>query len=426
MNSGNQSNNQAPLAVPPQAPPSFQEINRGLLPGKDPLDFIKSNLRPAPQQPAPPSPVDIIINSSSAQLSEPSLPVTPSVPPQEEVVQSRPDHIEKDPEPQTTEEEGSEIQESFRGIRKKLTHTENTLKEKETLIENLTRQVEESKKSTEEVQRLKDRIDQLEKYETIVSLKTSPQYVEKYVKPIEETKGKLQTLAKEYEIPAKILEDATRITSKRELNQYLGRYFDELGASEARGLIESLRSQQLQAQQAEEQPKQTLEQINNEIAQRTQAEEAQRGQKIATSAQEGYVEALQELQNEGKYPELVIRDGDEKHNSYSKPIINNAAAEYGKFVKLLHMVGGKDLPKEAAKIIAKRFLLAESALVMAESRAQMYDQTQNLLNSVKKNARFNRPAVGGTVSATSAPVAPSRPQSPEQAADVLLNNVLRK
>lgn len=94
-------------------------------------------------------------------------------------------------------------------------------------------------------------------------------------------------------------------------------------------------------------------------------------------------------------------------------------------VTLLGQSGVKDIPPDAAKILAKRYLMSQAASIMSKSRAHHHSRSEELLNQTRRTASMIRPQIGGVADASPAPVAP-QPARIEDKAETLLNSVLRK
>ena len=82
---------------------------------------------------------------------------------------------------------------------------------------------------------MQGRISELERYEELVSLKTSPQYKEKFLRHLTDIKEKLAVIAKDYDIPEEIMSQAMSLQSRADLNRFLSSHFDEVGALEVKG-----------------------------------------------------------------------------------------------------------------------------------------------------------------------------------------------
>lgn len=405
--------------------PQASDISRGLVDGQDPLDFIKQNLqRPQPSQTPQPAQAtateqiqDAIKQSFVDKDTGLELPFdtkqtqTPPPPeqPQEGEQQQQPD---KGPE------------ESIKNLRKKANELSKLVEERGSEAEQLKEQLEKYKTGEalpDVIEQYKTRISELERYEQLHALRMSKNYAQKYVEPIEQLKTKAISIAEEYGVNPAILDKAITLPNRKELNSFLSKHFDEVGALEVREALDGIKKLSIEAQQAEAEPAQTLENLRQEQQRHEQAQEKERVTKISNTAKSSWVEALTELRDGEQYPELQLT-GNEEHDKYVRPILNEAAAEYGKFVKELGLTGAKELRPEAAKILAKRYLLSQVAAIAMESRTQHYKRAEELINESKRQSQFIRPPVGGGT--VSAPMQDNKkPSSPSEAADYLLQKI---
>jgi hypothetical protein len=424
------------------------EIAANLKNGESPLDFINKNLRTA-QNPLPASAEDAQINQiitdvKTSQQLAPDV-VQPTVSEPEKVLTPSPDAVQPATPavetPTTTEENilptddmpdllaemvGKDGKlKSLAHLRKKAVTLEKAVKEKDEVITTLSQERDTFKQQIEEIPVLKERLKKTEYYEKLYDLEGTPEYKEKFLLPKAEKLEKLHALGKQYELPPEILNKATKLTNKRERNQFLVDHFDELGAIEAKELIEDIQTIEANEITARQEPARTLEELRNETEVREAAQITKRITKIGESAHSGWTEALTELTQDALYPELTIREDAPEHNQYSRQILDNASSEYGKFVNLITSLGVKELPKEAAKIIAKRFQLSEAALVMAKSREHHYTESKNLLAAVARRNNYNSfPVAGGIAHSNSVPqIEATKPKNPGEAAKMLLNSI---
>lgn len=418
--------NNLPGQSPSPSPVTAQQIAQNLQDATNPLDFITKNL----QQPQPAS--TVVVPRPEPQVQPISSPLPGQQAAAQPTVLTTPDPeppplIQDPPKPEETSENAllAEIknkgpQDSIRDLRKKANELKTQVEEREAVTAQLQQELEKYKTGEalpDVVKQKEARISELEKYERLHALKLSPEYQRKYVEPLTQLREKALTLAKEYDVEPDILDEALGIESKRELNSYLREHFDDMGALEVRDLIFKIRETDQAAQEAEREPAQSFEKIKEEFQREQAAVENRRINSITTNAQNGWVEALTELRAKGDYPELEMSEA-------TAPIIQGASEEYGKFVTLLGRAGLKDLPAEAAKILAKRFQLSQAASITAQSRNAHYNRAQDVLATAQRHAPMVRPAIGGGTPASVQE--PRKPQSPKEAAQVLLDQVLQK
>lgn len=320
--------------------------------------------------------------------------------------------------------------ESIKNLRERSKELKKLLDEKEATLSQLQGEVERFRSGDGIPEEIKEqyegRIKQLEQYERLHALKLSREYQTKFIEPGKKLKAEAEQIAKEYGVQPEIFNKALQIDNKRELNSYLRNYFDDVGALEARDIVQKIKELKTEAARAEQEPGEALSRIQQEVQAREQQEAQARISRIVNTAKTGWQHSLTELTSSGEYPELMIKPNDENHNKVVRPIVESAAQEYGKFIKLLGEAGIKDLPEEATKILAKRFQLSQAASVMAASRASHYSRAEELLNETRKRESLTRPPIGASSDGGGRGQIPKGPSSPEEAADLLISKVLGK
>lgn len=417
------------------------EINNSWADGETPVDFIKKNIRSVQPQQVPPQP---------PQGQQPPLPpsqMAPSTEPFQTFADPSLDVIAREimdqetpvapaptsaPEPQPPAEPVSEDvqppkptkEDSLRAMRKKLNEGVARASELQQKIDELTKEV--TKWQTGEaipdvLKEKNERISQLERFEKLHSLKTSPEYSKKFLDPLDGLKNKAEKLAEAYQVDPNILNEALTIENRRDLNTFLRTYFDETGTTEVRGVLDEIKAIGAAMEEAEVEPALELERLREESQRQQVANEQTRLAGIKNAAQSEWTTALRELRDKGEFPEFELT-GDADNDAISRPILTNAAQEYGKFIKYLGLQGLKELPPDIAKALAKRFLLSQAASIMGRSRMEHYNRAEALIAENKKQSNILYPPVGSGVSSGGRPQAP-QPQSPEEAADVILKQI---
>lgn len=316
--------------------------------------------------------------------------------------------------------------ESLKALRQKADSYKSLLEAREAEIlerEERLKKYETGEILPESVKNKLDRVSQLEQYEKLHALKTTTEYQEQYIQPIEDLKQKAAGIAADYGLSVGVIEKAYHIVNQKEQNAFLMKHFDTIGATEVKNLIEDMRDATNAKERAELEPQQALQRILEEKQNAEAFSTAQRLSTIERNANSGWVESITELTSGGDYPELTYTGNTEHDNTYVKPVLEEAAKEYGKFVKSLAALGARELPAELAKIVAKRFLLSQASSVMSASRAHHYNRAEEVISSARRSSPLLRPQIGGGM--------PSTPQTSnrtgagglEAAADALLRKV---
>lgn len=443
--------------------PTANDIQKSLQSASDPLDFIKKNLR------NPDAVVQPVVNNEAAQaaakvvdnsqnVSNPAevppglgmmaKPADVVATPGKSVVQEAIDNFnagkhleqppkveepnsggaESDPADAATLKEPSEVKEEkgfLKNLRTKVKGLEETLITKETEnieIKTKLEKYEKGEEIPEALKPLQERVKNLEKYEKMYALDTSPEFQELYVEPVNKVKEELGKLVKDYGLSDEVIGEALKIDNLRNLNRFLSDYFDDsIGADHARRLIQDLRQKEGIRENARKDAEGTLNRLLMESSDLRQKSETERVTQVKALARSSWEEGIQEILSTGRYPELTIKDGDDEHNRIAKPILDNAASEYGKVMNLLAAAGLKVIPKEAAKIIAKRFAYSEAAPVIAQSRQHFYEEFEKLVSNGHKTAKYDRPPLGASVNTGSGgSAAPRQPVEPQNAGRMLL------
>lgn len=433
MSQGNNSQTPPSDVVPTsQVMPTASDIKKGLaLPptGGSPLDFINANLKPTVQSALPTSDVAhvadaVISGKESVEFTAPKVdaPITGELPKKEA-------KITADDLLNSVEKKKQTPEDSFKGLRKKAENLENTVKEKDTLLGQVTEELERYKKGEvlqDRAKELEAEVERLREYEHTVTLKTSPLHQKEYVEPIIAIKEEIASIAQEWEIPVDVIEEAISLDSKKKKHEYLCQYMDPATALETRELLDKYEDKLTKAKLAEEAPARTLSELKEKQALQSRVEEETRVNTIHSSAKNGWTKAFNKVQAERKFPELILDENSENYE-YSRNVVNRSSEEFGKFVNMLTLLGAKDLPEEAAEIMALRFLTSEASLSATETRNAMYKEYKKVVDTTRENAIYDRPpSSGGMRSYPTSNGEAKKPTTLQEGVDNLLQSVLRK
>lgn len=419
--------------------PTASGILSALKDADSPLAFIQANIRPKdiPQQAA--EEITAKRHMEEAARSQAPVPEAPKKVEPEYDLNPKPkvEEAKKDAAqptvpvpPVPAPETGDDREENFKKLRTKLGETTSALKEKDKEIESLQSKVkryENGEEFPDVIKKLQDENSKLSRYEKIVALKTSPEYEDKFIKPIGEIKTRLSTIAKDYGIPETAIERAINITNKRELNTFLSEHFDDVGALEVKQLISNVQDIQTQAKAAEAEPSKVLEDLRIEHEGLKKQEQEKNINSIVTSSKDAWIDSLLRIRTEGKVRELIPKEGDEEYNkTYVEPILRTAGTEYGKLVRLLAENGLRSLPKDLGHAIARMVHLAFASSMSIEARERAEAEAEDLRKNSERTTRYGRPlgavVQGGTGEAPPAPKA----KNPEDAAQQILNQVMTR
>lgn len=444
--------------------PQAADILKGMQDAESPLDFIRKNLRSSEPPIEPQAVIDATEAARSAEAEALKVkeearkaaesPVAPVVPSDVNAT----DAIEYDLDPKvkktsetkvasdnkTTEvptedteldtlvndEKAPPVAENFKRLRLKLKETAHSLKEAKSAQAETVKELEGYKTGSvlpEVLMEKENRIAELERYEKLHSLKTSKEYQEKFVQPLSGLRNKLHEMAADYELPKEVMDQALGIRNKAELNRFLANNFDEVGALEAKQVINQINSIQEDARDAEAEPAKALDNLIEEHARVDEFRDAERRSRIADISKDTWVESLVSIREEGKIPELIMKESDPTHNDkFVKPILQAAASEYGRLVRALAEGGLKTMPKDLGYALARMVQLAHASAVSIESRAAAMKHAEDLERNIDRTASYYRPQIGSAGGGVSGSPDTKAPSSPLEAADVLINQVMSR
>lgn len=468
----NNSQSQNPAPRPEAAKISAAEVASALADADNPLDFIRNNLRAQPSivvpraeaVPPAPSPASQAANPQASPAPNETAPTqapaqpsqtfvadtdfpfdSPSPVPPPTAAPSVPPDQKKD-EPAVTvedDEDGEEIQNpllrevagdkksakiNLKQMRKNYNETKQQLEERNALLEAAQAELQKYKTGEivpETVQELQERIADLEEFEQLHNFRMSKEYRNKFLNPLNAKSEKARQLATNYNVDPAVLDAAMQQPKGRERNAFLKKHFDDIGALEAKNILDEIESLRTEAQEAELEPGRHLQMLRQESEMNEATQEAERLERIKSNTRGGWLEGLNELRNTGEYPMLSLKEGDENHNKMAKPILEEASKEFGKFIRLLGEKGMKEIPAPVAKILAQRFLLSQLAPLSAASAMAHWKRADEVIKTSERITPFIRPALGGgpVNGAPSNGSAAPGGLTPDKAANLLLQKI---
>lgn len=291
--------------------------------------------------------------------------------------------------------------ENFKKLRTKLKAVNTDYKRDKAAFEEARARLEAYESGTavpDIVQSQANRISQLERYEQIFNFKNAPIYVEKYVKPVDDEKGKFAQLLEEYpHVPKDVLDEALKAPTPADTNRILTQAFkDEVGALEAKSIVKTIRKIQSEAAEAEKEPQQSLAMLQKENDELLASRRRKAAEVIMHTSKVGWSESLTDLRSDKRFKEITFQEGNTEHNEkYVRPILTNASQDYGKTVADLAKLGLTELPKELAQKLAKSDILARYSAVLLNERDQMAQELAELRSLVKRRNTINYPSLNG-------------------------------
>ena len=284
-------------------------------------------------------------------------------------------------------------------LRTKLKSTHQELQNHRAEVETLRKKVTDYESGVvipDQLQELQRRVDELEPLEKVYKLETSPAYQEAITKPLDSVREKLIGLANDYGVDLTVLDKAISATNRAEINGILNSAFpDEVGALEAKSLINSMKELGQKAQDFKKDASASLGRLHK------QSQEAilQRRQKevegISSVAKSAWVESLTALREED-HPFLSFKDGDSEHNeTIARPILNKASRDYGAVVRALGENGLQQMPPDISFVLARSIQLSHESAILKQQNQQLTDELITLRKRVGNLNSLNRPSANG-------------------------------
>lgn len=295
--------------------------------------------------------------------------------------------------------------ENMKRLRYKLKGTHSELQAAKTQLETLQQKVSQYESGhvvPEEIATLQSRIEELEPFQKIYSLETSPAYLEAVAKPREAIKNELVTLANDYKVSLEILDEAVSATNRAERNRLLGQHFDEVGALEAKSLITKLVEIGEKDVEYRKEPSAAMARLHATTQASLEAKRKSELDSITSVSKSAWSESLIALREED-HVALSFKDGDTEHNeTIVRPLLNKASKDFGAVVKILAENGLKQLPQETSYIIARAIQLSHESAVLRLENSQIKEELQTLRRRVGDLNSLNRPGASGGGSSSNA------------------------
>lgn len=383
---------------------------------------------PAPTQAAPtpasaPAPAPAPTQAAPAQAAAPAPAPTQAAPASTQTVKDDAEEYDINPqkqaEPLLAEEEVDTITdpqpENFMKLRKNLKSTIKIKKTLETELEETKKRLVEYETgiaAPEQITKMQQRIQELEVFEQVHNFKGSPAYKENFIKPIEEQKAKFLEVSEDYNLPETFLDQAVNIENKAELNRFLSTHLDQVAALEVKSIVENIKKVRTKAVEAEKNPQVTMSHLEQQQRRLEEIREQQRAESIKNSSKNGWISSLMQLRETGEFPELKFVDGNSEHNEkVARPLIQKAASEYSKVVKMLSDHGIKQLPYEVSYALANMVQRAYVSSIAAAQRAQLVEELETTKKLIQTRQNIDRPGANG-VGVMSAPSGYNQSQNP--------------
>lgn len=312
--------------------------------------------------------------------------------------------------------------ENFKKLRTAIKTERQLKKELETKLQEASERLTkyESGEVVPDVIREKDmRIQQLEPYEKIVNLKMSREYQESFVKPAIQLREKLEQLGADYALPKEVMHRAVELTNRKDLNTFLARHFDDVGALEVKQVIDQLHTLGEKAIEAEKEPETALQGLRSQFLEQEENHRRERATVFETVAKDAWGAALEKTKSEGVYKELILHPTDTEFNKkVVEPIQHRAAIQYSALIKELNANGLKTLPQSLAVGLARMVQLSIGGALSLEAKVAAEQERNAMKSNIQRTSGYIRPTIGGQNGSThSARAGQSQtPKSPQEAA----------
>ena len=212
------------------------------------------------------------------------------------------------------------------------------------------------------MQEANSKLEKLQKYEDIIGLYGTEGFKEEYYDKVDSIKSDIMDIARDYGVEDSIIDKAIQITNQRQLNEFLGQYFDVYSVQDIRKNIKEIQNILEAREEAENNPVKTREYLLANFAKKKDAMDKQARENIKLASMSAWTEMSETYSNPTSGVDILQeKRGDKNHNDTREGILNTASQEFGKLMAMLTDNGLKSLPSNVARALASRFQLGEVA-----------------------------------------------------------------
>ena len=352
---------------------------------------------------------DMVLQRPSLLDSKFDVPGIPQVeieddtnPPQEDPVELT---AEEDPVEDPLVEKRKSKETNMKNLRNALKASRDRVAELEAQADVHTKELEklsEIDTLKAEIKEKDERLEQLKSYEDLVSLYGTEGFKEKFYDSVTEIRNQAINLAADYGVSEEVLDTAFNITNQRELNEYLSNWFDTFAVQDIRNYIRDAQKIVADREQAESEPAKARELLLTNVAKRKEAERVQARENLKNVGSTAWTEMVSLYGNKDSGVSLLQeKHGNSSHNAVRDGILQGASKEYGKMLAILADNGLKELPASAAKALAARFQLGESAAYALVQAENLKREVGELKEELRKFNDYQRPLSNGKTAAVS-------------------------
>lgn len=313
---------------------------------------------------------------------------------------SKEDIPEKDPsEVELTENPLSSTrstkEENFKNLRNALKASNFRVSELETELKAKEEELKKLDSVSEleaQLQEATSKLEKLQKYEDIIGLYGTEGFKEEYYDKVDSIKSDIMDIANDYGVEDSVIDQAIKITNQRQLNEFLGQYFDVYSVQDIRKNIKEIQNILEAREDAENNPVKTREYLLANFAKKKDAMDKQARENIKLASMSAWTEMNETYSNPTSGVDILQeKRGDKNHNDTRESILNTASQEFGKLMAMLTDNGLRSLPSNVARALASRFQLGEVAAYAIVQSEGLKKENDELKAELKKFTNYSRP-----------------------------------
>lgn len=303
------------------------------------------------------------------------------------------DDVEIDTDPlsstrSTKEENFKNIRNALKASRTRVSELETELASKEESLSKLDSVAELEAKLAE----ANSKLEKLQKYEDVIGLYGTDGFKEKYYDSVENYKKKALSIAEDYGVESEVIDKAMDINNQKELNEFLGQYFDVYSVQDVRREIQKAQQVIIDREEAEKNPSEARDLLLTNATKLKEAANKQAIEDVKAASMSAWTEMSEAYSNKTSGIELLQeKKGNSEHNEIRQSILNTASSDFGKTVAVLANNGLKNLPIKVARAIAARYQLGEVAAHAIVQSEGLKKENKELRDELKKFTNYQRP-----------------------------------
>lgn len=288
----------------------------------------------------------------------------------------------------TKEENFKNLRNALKASNFRVSELETELKAKEEELKKL----DSVSELEAQLQEANSKLEKLQKYEDIIGLYGTEGFKEEYYDKVDSIKSDIMDIARDYGVEDSIIDKAIQITNQRQLNEFLGQYFDVYSVQDIRKNIKEIQNILEAREEAENNPVKTREYLLTNFAKKKDAMDKQARENIKLASMSAWTEMSETYSNPTSGVDILQeKRGDKNHNDTREGILNTASQEFGKLMAMLTDNGLKSLPSNVARALASRFQLGEVAAYAIVQSEGLKKENDELKAELKKFTNYSRP-----------------------------------